>query len=172
MITVATRRDVLRTLLSATIGSILPASKHDRTNTWSPAVAHARPDFEPVRNLILEAIAHGRATGVAVAVAHGGGIVWEEGFGWANREARLKATARTPFTLASITKPFTATTLMTLAAEGKLDLDEPANKYLTNNRIEGTIETRQRQPSGCWVRIVVGCRRCMRNMTRAKPSWQ
>jgi CubicO group peptidase (beta-lactamase class C family) len=70
-------------------------------------------------------------------VAHGGSIVWEEGFGWANREVRLKATAHTPFTLASITKPFTATTLMTLAAEGKLSMDDSANKYLTDSRIEG-----------------------------------
>ncbi|WP_353062276.1 serine hydrolase domain-containing protein [Tunturibacter psychrotolerans] len=104
----------------------------------SSVPAHARPSFEPVRNLILRAIAQGKATGVAVAVAHGGSIVWEQGFGWANREARLKATAHTPFTLASITKPFTATTLMALVAEGKLSLDDSANKYLTNSRIQGT----------------------------------
>jgi CubicO group peptidase (beta-lactamase class C family) len=90
-----------------------------------------------VRNLILQTIAHGKATGVAVAVAHGGSIAWEEGFGWANREAALKVTPRTPFSLASITKPFTATTLMTLAAENKLSLDEPGNRYLAKSKIEG-----------------------------------
>jgi CubicO group peptidase (beta-lactamase class C family) len=132
------RREVLGTLLSASIGSILPASKHDRIDQKSLVTTHARSNFEPVRNLILQAIAHGKATGVAVAVAHGGSIVWEEGFGWANREARLKVTAHTPFTLASITKPFTATMLMTLAAEGKLSLDDSANKYLMESRIEGT----------------------------------
>lgn len=71
-------------------------------------------------------------------MAHRGSIAWEEGFGWANREAGVKVTPRTPFSLASITKPFTTTTLMTLAAEGKLHLDEPANKYLARSRIEGT----------------------------------
>ncbi len=134
----STRREVLRTLLSASIGGILPASKHDGNDTKVSEPGRARHDLEPVRNRILQAIAHGGATGVAVAVAHGGRIVWEEGFGWANREAGLKVTPRTPFTLASITKPFTATTLMTLAAEGKLSLDDPANKYLANSRIEGT----------------------------------
>jgi CubicO group peptidase (beta-lactamase class C family) len=137
LITSTTRREVLGTLLSASIGGILPASKHDRNDTKSSATVHAGPNFEPVRKLILQAIAHGKATGVAVAVAHGGSIVWEEGFGWANREAGLKATPRTPFTLASITKPFTATTLMTLAAEGKLSLDEPGNTYLAKSKIEG-----------------------------------
>ena len=81
-------------------------------------------------NQILKAIAGGAATGLAVAVTHGGRIIWEVGFGWANREAAPKATARTPFSLASLTKPFTATTLMTLVAEGKLLLDDSANKYL------------------------------------------
>jgi len=70
-------------------------------------------------------------------VAHGGHIVWEEGFGWANREASLKVTPRTPFSLASITKPFTTTMLMTLVAEGKVSLDEPANKYLAKSKIQG-----------------------------------
>ena len=96
-----------------------------------------RQDFGPVRDRILQAIAKGSATGVAVAVAYGGRIVWEEGFGWANRETGVKVTPRTPFSLASITKSFTATTVMTLVAEGKVSLDEPANKYLSKSKIRG-----------------------------------
>jgi CubicO group peptidase (beta-lactamase class C family) len=130
-----TRRDVLRTLLSASIGGILPASQKDANGAASFTAGIERPDFEPVRNGILKAIASGAATGVAVAVAHGGRTIWEEGFGWANREAALRATARTPFTLASITKPFTAALLMTLVAEGKLSLDESANKHLAKSKI-------------------------------------
>ncbi len=52
-------------------------------------------------------------------------------------EAGLKTTAHTPFNLASITKPFTTTTLMTLVTEGKLFLDEPANKHLQKTKITG-----------------------------------
>jgi CubicO group peptidase (beta-lactamase class C family) len=139
LITSATRREFLRTLLSASTGAVLPISiRGGSNNSKSSATAHARPDFEPARNLILQAIAHGNATGVAVAVANRGSVVWEEGFGWANREAGRKVTLHTPFTLASITKPFTATTLTTLAAAGKLSLDLPANKYLAASRIEDT----------------------------------
>ena len=90
----ATRREVPGTLLSATVGGIpYPPSKYD--DTKSSDTVHARPNFEAVRYLILQAIAHGEATGVVVAVAHGGSIVWEESFGWANREAALKVTPRT-----------------------------------------------------------------------------
>jgi CubicO group peptidase (beta-lactamase class C family) len=135
--TSTTRREFLCTVLSASIGAVLPTSMCGSNDSKSSAPAQARPDFEPVRNLVLQAIARGNATGIAVAVANRGSIVWQEGFGWANREAGLKVTPHTPFTLASITKPFTATTLATLAAAGKLSLDLPANKYLAA-RIEDT----------------------------------
>lgn len=127
-LTVVTRREFVRTFAIASAGA------------WARAIPQAvsrNHDFEPVRQHILEAIAKGDATGVAVAVARGGTIIWEEGFGWANRESGLKAAANTPFSLASITKPFTTTTLMILVAEGKLHLDDPANKYLRQSSIQG-----------------------------------
>jgi CubicO group peptidase (beta-lactamase class C family) len=51
---------------------------------------------------------------VAVAVARDGRIVWEEGFGWADRERRIPATPHTTYSIASVSKPFTATGLMVL----------------------------------------------------------
>ena len=129
------RREFLSSLLFASAQSIVPASMQGTTNRKSRAAVLDKHDFGSVRRRILKEIAGGAATGVAVAVAHNGKIVWEEGFGWANREAALKATARTPFSLASLTKPFTATTLMTLVAEGKLSLDDSANKHLAKSKI-------------------------------------
>lgn len=95
-------------------------------------------DFSPVRQLVEQAISAGEATGMSIAVVHNGQIVWEEGFGWADREAGRRATAHTPFSLASMSKPFTAAAMMTLAAEGKLSLDESANSYLGDDRLSGT----------------------------------
>jgi CubicO group peptidase (beta-lactamase class C family) len=128
-----TRREALRSLAAASVAAIVPAS----VIGGASEPVHGAYDFAPVRERILKAVVSGQATGVTVAVAQEGRIVWEEGFGWANREAGLKATAHTPCSLASITKPFTTTTLMTLVAEGKLSLDEPANKYLQNGKIMG-----------------------------------
>jgi CubicO group peptidase (beta-lactamase class C family) len=132
------RREFLSSLLFASVQSIVPASMQGTSSKKSSLPVLDKRDFEPVRQRILKEIAGGAATGVAVAVAHNGKIVWEEGFGWANREAAVKATSRTPFNLASLTKPFTTTTLMTLVAEGKLALDDPANNYLAGNKIVGT----------------------------------
>jgi len=125
---VVKRREFVRTFAMASAGALVRAV---------PKSVPRSHDFEPVRQHILQAIAKGDATGVAVAVARAGSIIWEEGFGWANRESGLKAAANTPFTLASITKPFTTTTLMLLAAEGRLDLDDPANKYLRQSSVQG-----------------------------------
>jgi CubicO group peptidase (beta-lactamase class C family) len=68
--------------------------------------------------------------GLTIAVARGDSILWEEGFGWANRETRVSATPQTPFYLASLSKTITATALMVLREQGRLDLDRPANDYL------------------------------------------
>lgn len=74
---------------------------------------------------------------VAVAVAQNGKIVWEEGFGWADRERRIPSSANTMYSLASISKPFTATGLLRLAEQGKIDLDRPANEYLGVGKLTG-----------------------------------
>ncbi|MGX5729517.1 serine hydrolase domain-containing protein [Pseudoxanthomonas beigongshangi] len=106
---------------------------------WIPAAFAAdaaSPDpYASIRTDIEKEIAAGRLTGVSVALVKDGTILWEQGFGWADRAARTPATAHTAFSVASTTKPFTTTSLMLLAAEGKLDLDRPANDYLGAEKI-------------------------------------
>jgi CubicO group peptidase (beta-lactamase class C family) len=86
--------------------------------------------FERARALIRRELTESGAPSIAVAVAQKGRILWEEGFGWADRENRRPATPHTPYSLASISKPITATALMLLVQEGKVRLDAPANEYL------------------------------------------
>jgi CubicO group peptidase (beta-lactamase class C family) len=76
---------------------------------------------------------------VSVAVFRNGHIDWEESFGWADREKQIKATPHTTYSLASISKSFTATGLMTLVAKGAVDLDQPANTYLGAGKIVARI---------------------------------
>jgi len=77
--------------------------------------------------------------GLAVAIASHGRIIYEKGFGWADREKRVPATEHTMFSLASITKPFTTTGLMTLVQAGKVDLDRPANEYLGDAKLQARV---------------------------------
>lgn len=72
---------------------------------------------------------------VTVAVAHQGKIVWEESFGWADIEKKIPATPHTTYSLASISKPITATALMLLVERGAIELDEPIDEYLGSQKI-------------------------------------
>ena len=93
--------------------------------------------FDRVRSKIQELMLNARLPSVAVAVAQNGKIVWEQGFGWADREQLRPATADTMYSLASISKPFTATAIMALVKQGKLKLDAPANDYLGAAKMTG-----------------------------------
>jgi len=96
-----------------------------------PAAAGAgSPDFGPVRERIHREIDKNRIPSIAVAVTRDGSILWEEAFGWANRESMLAATPDTVYTLCSVAKPVTAVGLMTLVQRGRIALDRPINEYL------------------------------------------
>ncbi len=86
--------------------------------------------FNPVRRHIEKLVADGEIPSMAAAVARSGRILWEEGFGYSNREDKVQASEDTRYPLASISKPFTATALMVLVERGLIRLDDPINNYL------------------------------------------
>jgi CubicO group peptidase (beta-lactamase class C family) len=102
-----------------------------------PAQGKSPDRFETVRELIRRKLDDGSAPSVAVAVAKHGKIVWEEGFGWADKERKIPATENTMYSLASVSKPFTATGLMTLVQAGKINLDKPIDDYLGEAKLKG-----------------------------------
>lgn len=102
-----------------------------------PGQALADTRFEQVSRAIQELVDSGHLPSVAVVVAVNGRIVWEGGWGWADREQRVPATPHTPYSLASISKPFTATAVMQLVESRHLALDRPANTYLGAVAITG-----------------------------------
>lgn len=99
----------------------------------------ATDSFDPVREFIRKGLVETGMPSISVAVAKDGKIFWEEGFGWADREKRIRATEHTMYSLASISKPFTATGLMVLAQQGKLDLDRAVNDYLGNASVRARV---------------------------------
>lgn len=68
--------------------------------------------------------------GVAVAVMKDGKIIKSEAYGLADTQSGLRVRTDTPFQIQSITKQFTATGIMMLVAEEKIQLDAPIGQYL------------------------------------------
>lgn len=66
---------------------------------------------------------------VMVAVFKGNEIVWKKGFGLADVEKRIPATAETIGRTGSISKSFTAVAICQLAERGILRLDDPVAKH-------------------------------------------
>lgn len=61
--------------------------------------------------------------GMSVGVSHNDSVVYSKGFGFANMEKKIQPDGNTPYSIASITKPFAATVMMRLVEEKKLNLD-------------------------------------------------
>jgi CubicO group peptidase (beta-lactamase class C family) len=91
-------------------------------------VANSR--FSAVADLIASGLEKRNVPSVSISVARKGRVVWQQSFGWADRERRIQATPDTAYSLASTTKPMTATALMVLARRGKVDLDAPVERYI------------------------------------------
>jgi CubicO group peptidase (beta-lactamase class C family) len=88
------------------------------------------PDFANVRKYIQQQMATQFVPSISVAVVRDKTILWEEGFGLANRQNHMKATELTPYSLASVTKTITGTAIMMLQERQQLNLDHPVNEYL------------------------------------------
>jgi CubicO group peptidase (beta-lactamase class C family) len=106
--------------------------------------------FDRVREFIKQQLSERHLPSIAVAVARDGQIIWEEAFGWADSEKRIPATPHTMYSLASISKPITATGLMILKERGRIELDRPINEYLG----EAKIAVRVGNPADATVRRV------------------
>ena len=101
----------------------------------SPAAAQvtpAAPDPVSVRiELAVNRVLGERGIpGAAVAVLVRDSVLVLRGFGVSDRERGTQVTPQTIFQIASLTKPLTATAVLLLVEDGKLDLDAPASRYL------------------------------------------
>lgn len=68
--------------------------------------------------------------GASVAVVKDGAILYKKGYGMANLEYGIPNTPSTIFHIASVSKQFTAFSILLLEKEGKLSLDDDVRKYI------------------------------------------
>lgn len=79
--------------------------------------------------------------GCSVGIYDQGKVVFAKGYGYANLENRVPITADSVFDIGSVSKQFTAMSVVLLAQEGKLKLDDDVRKYLPELRDYGTTIT-------------------------------
>ena len=99
--------------------------------------AWQEPDYGRVQVRSLEDLeqqleslrTHLRIPGMSAAVGDGDRVVWARGFGTANRERAVAATADTIYGLASLTKPYASTLVLQLVQEGRLSLDDDVSRF-------------------------------------------
>ncbi len=73
----------------------------------------------------------------SILMAKNGEIVFEDYRGFINLSTKEPITASSTFHLASISKTFTAMTILRLVEQGKIKLDDPINQYFPNFRYSG-----------------------------------
>ena len=66
----------------------------------------------------------------SILISRDGQVVAQRSFGSANLEWHIPNSASTRFHIGSITKQFTAASILMLADQGKLHLDDPVSKYI------------------------------------------
>ena len=81
-------------------------------------------------------IAYRGLPGVVVGVVSDQELVWAQGFGFANVDAKRPMAPDTRFRMASHSKLFTATSIMQLREQGRLRLDDPVSEYLPWFRVQ------------------------------------
>ena len=80
--------------------------------------------------LVRDALRDHPAPGISVGVHRDGEVVFAGGFGFADLENEVPATADTVYRVGSVTKQFTAAATMLLVEDGKLDLSAGLRDYL------------------------------------------
>jgi CubicO group peptidase (beta-lactamase class C family) len=122
-------------------------------NTVAP---DASPQFRVVAKVVMQAMQAAQVPGASIGILANGP---EEvaGFGVSSVETREPVTAETRFQLGSITKTYTATALMRLVDQGRVDLDAPVRTYLPEFRVEDsdvsarvTVRNLLTHPGGWW----------------------
>jgi CubicO group peptidase (beta-lactamase class C family) len=99
------------------------------------ALAQANPDAANAAKVrefeafVETTMAAQQMPGLSVELVHGD-FRWSRGFGYADLENHVPATAESSYRMGSVSKPMTAVAVLKLADEGKIDLDAEVQTYV------------------------------------------
>ncbi|MCI2424667.1 beta-lactamase family protein [Candidatus Acetothermia bacterium] len=89
--------------------------------------------FAKLEEFIFTKMSETKLPGLSAAVIKGDEVIWKKGFGFRNLECGFPATPSTLYRIGSVTKSFTALSIMQLVEQGKLRLDDPVANYAPVN---------------------------------------
>jgi CubicO group peptidase (beta-lactamase class C family) len=121
--------------LAVVLGALLPpvaapATAQATAVQSAAAPATVRAAQERIDAYVHERMAAWSVPGLALAIVEDGQVALTRGYGLAVREQARPMTAQTPIAIGSTTKPITATAILQLVEDGKVDLDAPVTRYL------------------------------------------
>ncbi len=127
--------------------------REDRSGRPRGTVPYSDPaalDLDPesvssLGDLLVQWVREGRIVGAEVMVLKDRRVVLHEAIGWRDQERREPMRRNSIFSIASMTKPFIGTSILMLAEEGRLDLDDPVSRYLPSFQNERTRSITLRQ---------------------------
>ncbi len=110
--------------------------------------ASASDPSRAIQQILQEAVDSGQVSGAVVVVRKDGRNVVEETAGYAVIDEKRPMRLDDLFMIASSTKPFTATTVLTLVDQGRLSLDDPVRKFYPEFQGSSTIRQLLSHTSG------------------------
>ncbi len=116
--------------------------------TAAPIAAPARGELPPelageIDAAAAEVLEETRVPSASIAVLRDGAIVLNKAYGRSRIDPDTAATPQMRYPIGSISKQFTATAVVMLAEEGKLDLDEPIARFFPEVTRADVITLRQ-----------------------------
>lgn len=85
-------------------------------------------------NSYLEPLVQEQKFSGAILASQNGSILYSNGFGKANFELTVENTTKTKFRIGSITKTFTAVSVLQLVQKGELNLEDTVSQYYPNQK--------------------------------------
>jgi len=125
-----TRREFLKSTAALGLLALAPplatgcSSSGDGSTNYSDIIGDMT---DVVQNRMAE---NPYVKGLSLALVDGQRVVWAEGFGYADAEAKAPATADTLYEIGSVSKVFTACLVLQLVDAGKVNLDDPLTNYI------------------------------------------
>lgn len=103
--------------------------------------AHVRAIRDALTPQIIQAQARFKIPALSLALVNTDRVLWAEGYGLADVEAGIAATAATRYRAGSLAKPLTAVAVMQLVESGRIDLDQPLSAYLEGFSVRTRVES-------------------------------